>query len=337
IRAGEVYVKLGDTAKAVNYYQDAKALALGTEGNISQAVNALRGLAHADRLKGNVQQARSSLDQAVNLIEHSRNRIVDPAQKTDYLDATHGVYEDLISLEAEPPLNDAAGAFAISEQSRGRTLLDQIKSSEDPHLTNQSSMLNAAYSALTSAHPVNLASLEAVLPSDLVLIEYAVTDDATYIFVVTRSGLRMVKSPVKTDKLNAMVSRYVEMLKTPASGDGWKSPARDLYDALILPVKELIPDDSTICIVPDRMLDVMSFAAILGPDEKCLAASNPLTYAPSASILKLCLDESRRYGSTPAKSILAVGNPAFDTARFPALQSLSSADREANGVASLLY
>jgi CHAT domain-containing protein len=184
------------------------------------------------------------------------------------------------------------------------------------------------------ATPLKLGEVQSQLPDELTLLEYSVTSKGTYLFLVTRSGFKTLKSSATTEMLEQLVHDYVSDLRQLAPLDEVTAKARALYDYLIKPVEGDIGDNVNLCIVPDKALHFLPFAGLVDGTNKYLIESRRLTYAPSASVLVQCIREARAKPADRNERILAVGNPQFNGESFPNLPPLVDAEKEASVSAS---
>ena len=80
------------------------------------------------------------------------------------------------------------------------------------------------------------------------------------------------------------VAKLVDLLVvelTSSEGDGWKAPARRLYEILIQPIESSLAGDSTLAIVPDGPLRGVPFAMLVGADGRFLVERTALSVAPA--------------------------------------------------------
>jgi CHAT domain-containing protein len=140
-----------------------------------------------------------------------------------------------------------------------------------------------------------IAELQAGLAaSDATVIEIAVLANETVVFALDRSGLSAVRQHVTREQLSALAQR----------NDG--AAAAALYD-LLIPRKL----GRTLIIVPDPMLDAVSFAALVDSrSQQRLVQQVRIVSAESAASLR-----TRRVHATPAR-IVSVSLPAGE---LPAL------------------
>lgn len=87
---------------------------------------------------------------------------------------------------------------------------------------------------------------------------------------------------------------------------GWETTARRLYDALIAPVRAVLPATiQHLNIVPEGVMHYLPFAALQDDGGSFLVEAYTLSIAPSATILKLCRERNPRRWSY----ILLIADP----------------------------
>ena len=314
-RGGELELEQGNIAQALDYYNEAEALVKNSEDHVLPLIRVLRGRAEAYIRAEEFEKARTDLDSAANLLQQYRDRIDARSSRSDFLDANSSVFDQLIELDAGI-LGHCEDAFDVLEQSRARALLDEFQSAEG------------------GGKPLQLQAVKDNLPAGFRLLAYSVTGGGTYIFLVTREGCSVTRTPATTELLDRLVHDYVLALKTRGSIELVRQKGRDLYDRLIAPVEDQLGETKDLlCIVPDKALHFLPFAALVDPSGRYLIESRRLIYAPSASVLVQCIKESGRKATEAPESILAVGNPTFNRDAFPDLDDLLDAEREARAIA----
>jgi CHAT domain-containing protein len=321
--AAETAMLLGDNTTAIAELERAESLAKKDEGATLQTIDVLNARAKARILSSADRDGEGDLMQAVKLIERYRYNLDTPDERSHFLDASQSVFDQLIALEAGS-LRHPDLAFDMSERSHGRALLEEINRRAVFGLDTRGS------SSLSSIQPLTLGAVQPKLPGDLCVLQFAVTNQRTYIFVVTRDSFKVFESAATTSSLDRSVQSYLADLRSVAPIEQVNEKARSLYDDLIKPIESYLPANAALCIVPDKALHYLPFAALLDSSNRYLMESHRLTYAPSASTLIECIAGSRLRRSSGPERILAVGNPAFDPQGFPGLPALSSAEREAD-------
>ncbi len=332
-RAGEIAARRDSFEPAVQYYSQAEAVIAQSQEKIIPMLAVLRGRASVYTQAKDYSKAREDLEQAYQLIETYRKNITDQKNRSDFLDASQSVFDDMILLNAKVFANEQE-AFNISEKSRARTLLDDLSHQQGASGQSNNAALankNAAGKppAGGSVNPLTITEVQKALPDDLRLVTYSVTNQGTFIFLVTRAGFESAQSQATTLMLDQVVQDYVSSLKRIAPLDELSEKARVLYRYLIGPIEGRLGDGKRLCIVPDKTLNFLPFASLVDESGKYLIDSYRLTYAPSASVLVRCLAEARIKPTSSTEKILAVGNPLFNKAKFPHLNELLDAEREA--------
>jgi CHAT domain-containing protein len=90
-----------------------------------------------------------------------------------------------------------------------------------------------------------------------------------------------------------------------------------------------------LCIIADKFLHQLAFAALVSAQGNYLLQDHLLFYAPSASILVVASENARRKAPAPQEQLLSVGDPDFDREENPGLPDLPDAEAEAQTVAEI--
>ena len=307
VRAGEVALRRGDITTARQHYTMAESLTSRAEGDPILHINALRGRADAYARAGQHDQARKDLEKAIKIVEGYRENLIERIHRMEFLGASQSVFDQMILLDVDQPEN-ASEAFEMSERSRARGLLDEFA----PKGVDAQ-----------PAKPLNLVQIQAALPDNVTLLVYSVTSERTHMFLITHSGFRIATSPATARELDRMVNDYVSAIRIRAPINELSQRAHTLYQLLVEPVRKWLNSNIELCIVPDKSLQLLPMAALKDSSDQYLVESFPLLFAPSASVFIRCLNEARKFRSE--ERFLAVGDPAFNKARFPNLPSLDDA------------
>jgi len=117
------------------------------------------------------------------------------------------------------------------------------------------------FSSPSSLPPNLIADARKKLGPDRVLVEYLVTDDSTYAFVLSSSGLESSQLPVSRQKLRRQVQGLLQPFYRLHSGEsdltrlGFDfSTAHELYAQLVAPLEPRFGKASQILVVPDDVL-----------------------------------------------------------------------------------
>ncbi|MBO0724672.1 MAG: CHAT domain-containing protein [Blastocatellia bacterium] len=147
------------------------------------------------------------------------------------------------------------------------------------------------------------------------LLEYVVTDDATYLFAVTKAAdkrgadIQVFTLPIKRAELADQVAGFRRRL---AERDlGFRDAARRLYELLLRPAQAQLRGKTNLVISPDDKLWELPFQALLDGDNHYVLESGAVSYAPSLTVLR-DMEKARRPGAeNPHAKLLAFGNPAL--------------------------
>jgi len=169
--------------------------------------------------------------------------------------------------------------------------------------------------------PATLEELAALLPdARSALAQYVVTDDKTFLFVLTPSGAKTSKPidlnvftlDVKRKDLAARVGRFREQL---ARRDvRFAASARELHALLLAPAHRELQGKRTLVIVPDAALWELPFQALQPAANRFLIEDHAVSYAPSLTVLremKRARRKNPRGAPTSAATLLAFGNPTL--------------------------
>src|SRR5262249_27932429 len=162
---------------------------------------------------------------------------------------------------------------------------------------------------------INAEELTALLPDATNgLLEYVVTDEATYLFVVTKSQgqaaaeTRCFTIPIKQTDLAKQVESFRRRLAD--RNLGIRAPAHKLYDLLLKPAQSLLSGKSSLVIVPDDRLWELSFQALLDEGDRYLIERSAVSDAPSLTVLReMRARRDKRRAEAAPFTLLALGNP----------------------------
>ncbi|MDT4968758.1 MAG: hypothetical protein QOJ64_3495 [Acidobacteriota bacterium] len=216
---------------------------------------------------------------------------------------------------------DTQRALNFVEKSRARSLLDFVESDKP--------MAEAEKTFAAVARPLSIPEIQARLPEQVQLVEYAVLPEKLAIWVVSKTRFELIEKPITADELEEKIDDYQTALVGRRSSIDLRQAGRGLYELLIPPGLAV---DKQICLVPDKSLHQLAFASLVGPNGKYLLEDHALFYAPSASVLVIATENARRKDRDTNESLLSIGNPAFDREENPNLADLGSAEAEAKSI-----
>ena len=206
------------------------------------------------------------LPEAFQVIERAHGRIETQSLEFDTLQRPHQQTTNERTLNRlEFQLLDT------SDESERKALLRGIYDAEQS-LSSES--LN------TSDKPIPLSSVQHMLRSDEILIEYVLSDPRSSVLAITRETVRRYDLPSKL-AVEVDCQKYSHELKTKGTD---LALARKLYDEL-LPIKAELQGKSTAIVVADGALDVLPFGALTDAHGKYLISTMNVVNIPSATAL----------------------------------------------------
>ncbi len=215
------------------------------------------------------------------------------------------MYGELIDLLATRQ-GRTDDALAVVEQSRARALIDVLADGDAPALPEV-----GAFSGL--AGPAGAVVVYTALPERLL------------IWIVTDKGTRFVARDVGRVALDRLVRGFTAGLDRAGASD---ERGRRLFELLLAPLFDEVPNPTRLVIVPDGPLHALPFAAL--PLRNGLLFDGPvLSYAPSLTQLALAQHRIRESAARPLTHALVVGDPG----RSSGLPALPMAAQEAKAVA----
>jgi len=253
------------------------------------------------------------LEQAFQISERSRSMVLLSELKDATAKVSWSVPESLIKAEKEIRRNVSLYRNNILEEENqpdpDENKLDYLRSSlfllekkHDSLRTHFERFYPEYYGYRYDYSVVPVAKLQKILKENEAVIEYALDKDYVYIFLVTDKHFKVVKTEIDPN-----LSKDIYNLRDNLDFDyvmdysyeaymEYQILAYKLYTELIQPVSEYIKDKKLI-IIPDEELNYLSFESLVQKitisdtisfkNLPYLLKSNPVSYAPSSTILAL--------------------------------------------------
>jgi CHAT domain-containing protein len=317
--------------------------------------------------------------EALRISEQARARsLLDMLAETN-AQITAGVPADLLKRKQEN-LNrqqeiaaQLTGVSVATDQKAKPSDLEkelETLQTEFDQIENQIRTASPRYASLTATQPSSLADIQQkVLDDNTVLLEYALGNDASYLFAVTRAGLSVFKLPAKAE-LNRLSTDFRAQLIPPklqrrligidvadeqrglglAQGasenvQSFVTASNALYQAAVAPAASLI-GDKRVLIVADGALNYIPFEALVAGSAGAVPAtsdyaslnylikSNEIVYAPSASVIGAIRQQQSAATNVRDGSILVIADPIFssDDARIKALRAANIPTGDTRGL-----
>lgn len=331
LQLGHFSRQAGDCNAALNDYGEA----LGFFGSPQDAGSSLN---YYDTRKGRLlcfvalknelavlQELRIVLD----LFEQHRAMILEEQSRNSFFDKEQNIYD--VAIAHAQSTHNPQEAFDYSEASRARSLLDMLHN----QATATPSQTGSEITFSTVTQPLKLNQIRARIPSQIQIVQYSVLPDRILIWLVSQTQFEVFEQSMPIEALNSLAHEFVGLLATKSDAHNGETSqrARRLYDLLVGPIESSLDPQKIVCIVPDKVLNQLPFAALIAPDSyEYLVARHTLLYAPSASVFILRTEAAEKRRLRGEEKLLSFGDPAFDHLSHPELSDLPEAAREAKTV-----
>lgn len=303
IRIGNTLAEMGQHENALKNLNEALAIANAIETPLHQ-VHALYGIGLVYQRTTDFDLAEKYFEQAIAQVEAARVHI-QREDRISYFSTIQNLFDQMIILQCMR--GNGHAAFAYSERARARGFLDILRERSNDAYTVSSK----------SDHPASLEGIQNSLNQDVVLLEYRVTQDRLIIFAVDHKNLLIKDVAISRADLSRLVEAFRGTVEKtdPDSYARYLELAQRLYEIVIAPIKQGISPEKNVYVIPDGVLYQVPFAALVftqDGQQKFLMQEYNLAYAPSAAILKLCLDNRRPTIPANQMKLFALGNPTGD-------------------------
>ncbi|HKE60276.1 MAG TPA: CHAT domain-containing protein [Pyrinomonadaceae bacterium] len=289
--------------------------------------------------------------EAFKVTEESRARsLLDLLGETN-ASITEGVPADLLkrkqdNLDRQQEIAEILTGITISDAELKKkpseldAELEKLQTDYE-EIENQIRVASPRYASLTASQPLSLADVQQqVLDDQTVLLEYALQNDASYLWVASKTGVSLFKLPGRAavDKLatdlraqlipSKLQRRIVGIdVAEPERGLGIASSAPEdaaafvaaangLYKVAIEPAAAVL-GEKRLLVVADGTLNYVPFEVLLKsatPGDFSslgyLIKSNEIVYAPSASVVNAI---RQQHGKASGRAMLIIADPVFNS------------------------
>ena len=364
---GVVYRDTEQWEEAIKYNEQALPIRQEVNDRLGEVIT-LGHLAYLEKNKSNLAQALSYIEQSIKIIEETRSEIISPDLKTAYFSSVYNLYQLYIDIlmelhEKDPNKGYDAQAFAASERSRARTLIEllteanaDIEQGIDPKLKEEEQSLrfqiNAAekqklelfikpypdkmdrvtvvqekldtlnaqyqdlknriratsprYAALQFPQPLTLAEVQnQVLDTDTTLLQFALGEERSYVWVVTKDTMKTYLLPQSAD-IEAKVTAFSQWLgENPDERDSQQgqTAGQELSEMLFSQFATELTKKRLV-IVSDGALHNIPFAALPFRQNSTLINNYEIVHLPSSSSLAIIREQNNQ--RKPAPKALAI-------------------------------
>jgi CHAT domain-containing protein len=265
---------------------------------------------------------------ALHAYERGRARGLIDLLTEAQLDLLDGV--DTSLLEEERSLNDQismAGTRRYQMLSRAHSSEDAKKSAQQvSELAAQYDAVQARirsssprYADIARPQPLTAAAIQQLLDDDTLLLTYALGDEKSYLWAVTRTEVAGFELASRKEIERVARPVYQHLLARNSEIKGARlaredaavqTGLRELSRLLLGPVADRL-QKRRVVVVAQGVLQFVPFAALTGPDRaRPLVVDHELLLLPSATTL-LALRNQRQTRTQPAKTLMVVADPVY--------------------------
>jgi len=325
-RAGAAFTRALELASADEYHTFRAAL-------LAQRADARRRTGRRSEAENDLRAAVAELRTEGELVLKYRRRGSGEGIWSSYFSRSQETYRLLIRQLIEE--NRPEEAFKFAENARAFEPLDLVR-----HLDT----LPEAFRRLEhNGEAMDLPSIRAALPAGTFVVEYCVTEDRTYTWILSRDSftvltLRVPRSDI--DRWTEALQHAARKRDAVAFGAGLFAP----YDALMarpLAAIRALPhgrEPSRLVFVPDGAMHGLPFSALQDPaTRRHLIEEAPVEIAGSTALYLFSLLQDQALSAGAKPSIFLVGDPQFDE-QLPlarGLNRLPHAEREVERIRDL--
>ncbi|HKQ76997.1 MAG TPA: CHAT domain-containing protein [Blastocatellia bacterium] len=318
LNLGHIYRETGALDKALEAYEE--VIKYGKEKNSEWMLyTAYKGRLLTYVNMRDLRAADEEIRNVLKLFDEHRRKILEDSNRSSFFDSEQDIYDLAVDF-AYTELQSKQKAFEYSEMSRARSLLDSVRG-------GRRRVVDAAIELrLTEvSSPVGLEEVQRRMPDQAQILQYAALEDKLIVWLISKDRVESRSVGVKLKDLESLVSSYLEQVSSQPKNNDVEIPesAKTLYELLIQPLESSFDGHKSLCIVPDKSLNSLPFAALYSrQSNKYLIEKYRIFYSPSSSMFLVCSDEARRKAGDRQESLLSVGNPSFNQADFPEMHSL---------------
>ena len=271
---------------------------------------------------------------AVEVSERQRARSLLDLLAEAKTDLREGVAPALLERERRvaAQLNDKSQQLAqANKPEQAAALKQEISQLENDYERAQTAIRKASpqYAALTQTQPLKLKEIQAQLDADTLLLEYALGEERSYLWAITKDSLSSYELP-KGELIEKEARQLYELLTARSAVRRGESTAerrervgqaeaklpavaQSLGRTLLAPVAAQL-GDKRLVVVADGALQYVPFAMLPHPSAgrgEPLVVRHEVVSLPSASAL--AIQRAELAGRKPAPKMLAViADPVFD-------------------------
>ena len=282
----------------------------------------------------------SNLSKALEISDRKRSRTLLDEIVANNLGTSKSIDQTLTERERnlKERINSARSEYAKRRLEPGSRVAINAAADELLKLSREYEQLRAVISSSSNqvtryAQPSALTApemLSVVAEGDTILLEYSLADESSYLFVLTKDGIRTHKLPKRSLIENEIreMNRSIGLMTPDSTRDkqqitegqlSFQVSLQRLSSLLLSPVTEQLAQVKKVVIVPDGALQYVPFNALplsrlnggIADSFNPLIATHEVSFVPSISVL-VALRRRATELSPPAMKIAIIADPVFE-------------------------
>ncbi|MFN0112909.1 MAG: CHAT domain-containing protein [Blastocatellia bacterium] len=284
------------------------------------------------------QRPKEGFDQmALKASETARARSLLDSLAETRIDIRSGVPADLLARERQLQQRLSAKAEAqlrLQTQPHAREAMAELSKEVQTITADYRQTLakiravSPSYAALVQPQPLTTTEIRALLDDGVMLLEYSLGAERSFLWAVTREGMKSYVLPAR-DRINAAAKRVYELLaarnrflqlenttqrqaRIAQSDAELPQATAELSQMILLPVAARLTNQRLV-IVAQEALQFVPFSILPKPIgvKQPMIIEHDISYLPSASVLGLLRQESAARQIAP-KQLAVIADPVFN-------------------------
>lgn len=309
-RMGEARLGLGQVDRARDAF--AAAIGLAGEGAAATRICGVAGLGKAALAAGDLDRAQAEAERALALVEADRAALSSTSSRTGALARSAPAFELLTDVRMRqharwPQAGHAAEALAVAEAGRARSLVELLSDGR----------IESPAELGPRARPLDVEGIRReTLDEDTLLLEFALGDRASYLWVVGQDELSAYALPARAVIERAARPVRDGLASAPEAADAAGGEAARSLAALLLGPAAARLGSKRLLVVAPGILQYLPFGALPDPRDAAgapLLARHEVVQAPSASTVA-AIRRARRDRPAAPEWIAVLADPVYERA-----------------------
>lgn len=340
--SGEILEAKGENAKALEAYQEAVKLVEGvraTAASETAFADVKRNYRPYERIVRILIKLNRPEDAFDYLNRAKSKKLQDSLRLSSMKSEDKAVQALLEKASGEENKLKAVTAQRDSEQAKPKDQQDKTKlenlsrvvastQAECFRLNEQIKASNPHWEKFMTLNPESLKKAQKRIPPEVMLIQYAPLGEELYVFLVTKTSMKILIAPGKPADLFKKILAVRKQITSGESGAPLTKNLVALYDTLIAPVEADLTPFKVIAFIPNGLLYYLPMQALAkknaSGEVRYLIEDKQIVYLTAADVMNAVQPPDEEKAS---QGMVAFGNPTG--------ANLPSAEDEVKGIAQV--